>query len=214
DTYVSASDSARIDLLWWSEVGDTLPSRSLSPFEASVEVFCDASLTGWDCWTSDGREAFGVWSSSERRLHINLLECMSVFFAFQCFFKYTFDCGVLFHSDNTTVIAYFNHQGGTVSASICDLVLELLEFCLDRDMQISAVHLPGIKNTKADALSCMEDADHSYSLSHEFFDSLSEAIPFSLKIDCFASRLTFKLPNFFSLYYDPLSSWVNAFSVQ
>ena len=39
DDYVSVSKSARVDLLWWSKVGDSLSSRSLYPFEASVEFF-------------------------------------------------------------------------------------------------------------------------------------------------------------------------------
>ena len=179
-----------------------------------MEVYCDASMTGWGCWTSDGREAFGVWSSYERTLHINFLECMSVKFAFQCFFKSTYDTCILIHSDSTTVVAYVNHQGGTVSARVCDLVLEIWGFCLDRDILISAVHLPGIKNTKADALSRLEDADHSYSISQDFFDLISDNLSFSLKIDCFASRLNYKLNTFMSRYYDPLSSWVNAFSVK
>ena len=38
-------------------------------------------------------------------------------------------------------------------------------------------------------------------------------LPFSLAIDCFASRLNFKISKFISQYYDLMSSWVNAFSV-
>ena len=64
DSRVSPSADALVDLEWWSVVGDSLPYRSLSPFAASLEVFCDASSKiGWGCWTSDGREAFGSWSS-------------------------------------------------------------------------------------------------------------------------------------------------------
>ena len=133
DTYVSVPDSACVDLQWWSNAGETLPPRSLSPFEASIELFCDASLSGWGCWTSDNREAFGFWSSSESELHINILECMSVLFAFRCFFRSTFNCSILIHTDSTTVLAYINCQGGTVSSRLCDLVLKLWDFCLERD---------------------------------------------------------------------------------
>ena len=45
EDYVFPSTSACIDLSWWS-------SRSLSPFEANIEIFCDASETGWGCWSS------------------------------------------------------------------------------------------------------------------------------------------------------------------
>ena len=213
DTRVSASSDARLDLRWWSEVGDELPARSLYPFDASVELFCDASLTGWGCWTSTGKEAFGAWSSSEEELHINSLECLAVVFAFNCFFRYSYNCNVLIRSDSSTVVAYINKQGGTISPSVCDLALELWEFCIDRDINIRASHLSGTSNTRADRLSRMEHSDHSYFLSQDCFDDLSARIPFALKIDCFASRLNFKISNFISHYCDPMSSWVDAFSV-
>ena len=213
EDYVFPSSSACIDLLWWSKVGDSLPSRSLSPFEANIEIFCDASETGWGCWSSENKEAFGFWSSSERELHINSLEFKAVFFAFRCFFRSTFNCSILIHSDNMSVVTYINNQGGTCSARICDMAITLWEFCIKRNISISAVHLPGVDNTKADRLSRMENSDHSYSISDSFFDLLCRSISFPLKVDCFASRLNFKLDNFISRYYDPYSSWVNAFTV-
>ena len=213
DSKVSASSDARIDLSWWFGVGDTLPPRSLSPFAASLELFCDASLSGWGCWTSDDKEAYGAWSSSEAELHINILELKAVMFGFQCFFRSTYNCSILIHSDNCTVVAYINKQGGTTLRSLCDLALELWEFCVSRGIMISAVYLPGESNDRADRLSRMEHCDHSYALSQESFDSLRDLLLFPLSVDCFASRLNFKLHKFVSRYYDPLSSWVNAFSM-
>ena len=136
-----------------------------------------------------------------------------MFFAFRCFFRSTFNCSILIHSDNISVITYINNQGGTCSARLCDMAITLWEFCIKRDISISAVHLPGVDNTKADRLSRMENSDHSYSISESFFDLLSNSISFPLKVDCFASRLNFKLDNFISRYYDPYSSWVDAFTV-
>ena len=77
---------------------------------------------------------------------------------------------------------------------------------------VKAVHLPGIRNTEADALSRMSFNDHSYSLSQSVFDSLQSSLFFSLSVDCFASRLNYKLHIFYSWRFDPLSSLVNAFS--
>ena len=213
ENYVSPSSNACKDLLWWSKVGDSLPSRSLYPFEANIEIFCDASESGWGCWSSENKEAFGFWSASERALHINSLEFKAVFFGFRCFFRSTFNCSILIHSDNMTVVTYINNQGGTCSARVCDLAITLWEFCIKRNISISAVHLPGMDNSKADRLSRMENSDHSYSISELFFDQLINFISFPLKVDCFASRLNCKLDNFISRYYDPYSSWVDAFTV-
>ena len=213
DDYVSPSINACKDLDWWSKVGNSLPSRSLSPFKANIEIFTDASQSGWGCWTPENKEAFGFWSSREKKLHINSLEFKAVFFGFLCFFRYTFNCSILIHSDNISVITYINNQGGTSSARLCDMGISLWEFCIKRNITISAVHLPGVDNSKADRLSRMENSDHSYSISEEYFELLYNFVAFPLKVDCFASRLNYKLDKFFSRYHDPFSSWVDAFSV-
>ena len=213
DSYVSPSSSACIDLEWWSSVGDTLPFRSLSPFVADLELYCDASLTGWGCWTSEGKEAFGAWSAEESDLHINVLEGLSVYFAFKCFFKSTYNCSILVRSDNSSVVAYINKQGGTTSSRLCAISLDLWEFCVTRNITISASHLSGASNVRADRLSRVEHCDHSYFLSEDVFAHLSSQLDFPLSVDCFASRLNFKLPKFVSHYFDPLSFWVNAFSL-
>lgn len=199
----------------WSVVGDLLPAHSLSPFDASLEISCDASLTGWGCWTSSGKEAFGASSSSEEGLHINVFECNSVLFGFQCFFRTTYDCNISVRSNSSTVVAYINNnkQGGTVSPQVCDLTLELWEFCIQWRWVIQAFHLSGMSNTRADRLSHMEHSDHSYFFTQFYFDKIFERLPFVLTVDCFVSRLNYKISNFISHYCDPLSSWVDAFSV-
>ena len=213
DSYVVPSSAACIDIRWWSSVGDSLPFRSLSPFVATQELYCDASLTGWGSWTSEGKEAFGAWSAEEAVLHINVLEGLSVLFAFKCFYKSTYNSSILVRSDNTSVVAYINKQGGTGCSSLCDIALELWDFCVSRNISISASHLSGVKNVRADKLSRMEHSDHSYFLCQDVFDAVADTLDFSLAVDCFASRLNFKIPKFISHYYDPLSFWVNAFSL-
>ena len=77
---------------------------------------------------------------------------------------------------------------------------------------IRAVHLLGSQNTEADALSRMPSNDHSYSLSQAVFDDIQAHLSFPLSIDCFASRLNYKLPFYYSWQSDPLASLVCAFS--
>ena len=212
--FVNASSKARIDLVWWSKIGDSLPPRSLHPFNASKEVTCDASNTGWGCWSSDNKEAFGFWSPSEMEDHINILEFSAVTFAFKCFFRSSYNMSILIKSDSLTVVAYINKQGGTSSARLCDMALEFWDYCISRKLNIFAVHIPGIKNTRADRLSRLENSDHSYFLVKDYFELIKESITFPLKIDCFASRLNFKIEKFISRYHDPLSSWIDAFSIK
>ena len=160
-----------------------------------------------------GKEAFGSWSSSEEELHINSLEFKSVLFGFQCFFRSTYNCCILIRSDSSTVVAYINNQGGS-SPLLCDLALELWDFCINRNISIHASHLSGTSNTRADKLSRIQSSDHSYYLTQHCFEDLCSILPFPLKVDCFASRLNFKINNFISRYCDPLCSWVNSFSTK
>ena len=211
DSMVFASPSACRDLQWWADSGSSLVPRPFAPFSASFTLYSDASLSGWGGWTSDNREAFGHWSP-EKCLHINVLELQAVNFLFRCLFASHSDCSIAIRSDNSTVVAYINHQGGPTS-TLCDLALDLWSFCIDRDIRIHASHLGGVLNCRADSLSRLESPDHSYFLLQEVFDSITALLPFGLFLDCFASRLNAKLSSFVSRYADPLSSLVDAFAV-
>ena len=92
-------------------------------------------------------------------------------------------------SDNSTVVAYINKQGGTTCKKLCDLALQLWQFCIDRDISLAASHVAGVLNDKADKLSRRDVVDHDYSLSSSTFESLSDCLSFHLEVDLFASRL-------------------------
>ena len=136
----------------------------------------------------------------------------AVLLLFQSLFRQSSNCSILIKSDNTTVVAYINNQGGSCSTRVCVLALKLWNFCISRNIKIHALHVPGKDNTEADSLSRMPTNDHSYSLSQDVFHSIQSNLPFFLAIDCFASRLNFKLPYYISWHYDPYSYSVVAFS--
>ena len=212
-TLVSISEDAKSDLDWWTSCGSSLPSRSLSPFSADFTLFADASNSGWGAWCLDDY-AFGRWSEGESDFHINIRELLAVLFAFQSLFRSSYNCSILVQSDNSTVVAYINKQGGTTCKKLCDTTLLLWQFCVVRDISLAASHVPGIRNGRADKLSRLDFVDHDYSLSSSAFESLSRAVSFSLEVDLFASRLNNKLENYVSWHADPFSSSFNAFSLK
>ena len=211
DFKISPSDEARADLDWWVSCGSSLPPRSLSPFNQDIMITSDACKKGWGAWNSS-TSVHGKWSSSESELHINILELKSVFLSFLSLFSTTYSCSILIRSDNSTAVSYINKQGGTCCKILCELALKLWNFCVVRNITISAIHIPGVQNTQADKLSRLEEIDHDYSLSSSKFSALSQAISFPLTSDAFASRLNNKLSNYISWHIDPYSSLVNAFS--
>ena len=140
---VSISDEARSDLDWWTSCGSSLPPRSLSPFSADFTIFTDASNSGWGAWTSSNSVS-GKWSESENEFHINALELLAVLYAFQSLYRTTYSCSILVKSDNSTVGAYINKQGGTTCRKLCNLAIELWEFCVVRNIRLAASHVAGV----------------------------------------------------------------------
>ena len=114
----------------------------------------DPSLSGWGADCQDRRTG-GLWSERERQYHINCLELLAAFLAFQTFATGTKGISVLRRIDNTTAVAYINNQGGTVSRNLLLLPKDLCMWALERDISIIAQHLPGILNSLVDAESRM-----------------------------------------------------------
>ena len=135
-------------------------------------------------------------SPDEWKQHINIKELKSVLYAFLPLFRSTFFCSILIRSDNSIIVSYINKQGGTSCSILCGLVLELWQLCVNRSINILALHIAGELNIHTDKLSWLEESDHDYFLSSSMFSSISKAISFPLKVDLFADRLNYKIPNY------------------
>ena len=99
------------------------------------------------------RRLSGRWSKEDSRLLINSLELRAVILALQCFEELVQGHAVLVRTDNETVVASFNHQGGSHSQSLCRLALYLWEWCLPRGIHLSASHISVEEFLLADFLS-------------------------------------------------------------
>lgn len=60
---------------------------------------------------------------------------------------------MLVKTDNTTVVAYINRQGGTCSLQLRKLAREIILWGSTRLLSIWATHTPGVLNRWADLLS-------------------------------------------------------------
>ena len=210
DETIVLSDPATADLFWWKHCPSVLPARPLDPFFPSLEVTTDSSESGWGGVSSLGAEAFGFWSDRDSSVHINVLETKAVFFTFRSLFRDFSDVSILIRCDNTTTVSYINHMGGVRSPAICDVIFQLYDFCIERNIIIRAAYLCGRLNTHADALS-RRTRDHCYALPSHLFSSICDIIPFSPVIDLFASSNNNKLPVYFSEGPDPFASGFDAF---
>ena len=110
--------------------------------------------------------------------------------------------------DNTTAVAYINNQGGTRSPSLTSLTLEQWNWCLQHNILITAEHLSGVSNVRA-------DRD-----SRKFIDSSDWKLPpeiitiFSPKqIDRSLCHKTDQLKSYVSWRPDPHAVATDAFSI-
>ena len=161
----------------------------------------NASLQGWGarCGIQTTR---GAWSQKEVTLHINCLELLAATLAVQSFTKNKFKLNILLRIDNTIAVAYINHLGGTVSRDLVNLTKDQWMWCLERNIHITAQHLPGIQNTIADAESRAQTDRTDWKLSPSIFHKIQENFG-PLEVDLFVTRLSAQCPRYFSWQPDP-----------
>ena len=136
----------------------------------------------------------GLWSDREKRLHINILELKAVSLAVQSFKDQCQNQTVLVATDNSTVVAYINKQGGTHSAEMCALLWKIMTWCHHYHITLKARHIPGCLNVMADLLSRSNQVQSAeWSLHLQVFKQICQKW-FTPYVDLFATHLNHKLP--------------------
>ena len=129
-------------LKWWLEESNVLLGQPLHPLKHALQIFTDASKEGWGAHL-DEHTARGTWSLPESKLHINHLELKAVFLALKEFRTLVCNKTVLIATDNTTVVAYINKEGGMTSGSLCALLWRILSWCTRQQVILRARRIPG-----------------------------------------------------------------------
>ena len=83
----------------------------------------------------------------------NVLELKAVSLALRSFKDQCQNQTVLVATDNSTVVAYLNKQGGTPSAEMGSLLWKIMTWCHHYHITLKARHIPGCLNVMADILS-------------------------------------------------------------
>ena len=199
-------------LQWWLEEDNVLTGQPLHPLQHALQIFTDASKEGWGAHLNE-YIARGTWSLPESKLRINYLELKAVFLALKEFQKLCIGKMVLVATDNTTVVAYINKEGGIRSGPLCALLWRILTWCTGKQVTLKARHIPGHLNVVADKLSRLgQTIQTEWSLLPEIFQALCDRWH-QPQIDLFATRFNNKLPLFVSPVPDPMATAVDALSL-
>ena len=157
--------------------------------------------------------ARGNWSFPERKLHISYLELKAVLLALKEFQALCTNTTGHIATDNTTVVAYINKEGGMKSGPLCALLWRILTWCTRKHVTLKARHIPDHLNVIADKLSRLgQTIQTECSLSPEIFQAICHQWH-QPTVDLFATRFNNKLPQFVSPVPDPQAWAVDALSL-
>ena len=205
-------------LRWWSQQTNLVAGLRFPRPNPTLTLTTDASNYGWGAHMGTWSTA-GQWSMTDKTHHINVLELLAVQRALLFFRKVAMGHTVLVRSDNSTVVAYINKQGGTHSPQLCMHAWRLLCWCMKNRISLIAVHLAGRLNTMADALSRGKVLPTEWTLHPGVVQMIFQRLD-RPHIDLFASALNNQLPIYCARYQEPQAwatdalsiSWANMFA--
>nr|CAH7765682.1 unnamed protein product [Callosobruchus chinensis] len=209
DRLMTVPSSLHNDLNWWlSHITSSNPIR-LEVFH--LEIFSDASLTGWGIHSNDVK-SHGFWSLEEKTHHINYLELKAAFFGLRCCASNRHSENILLRIDNTTAVAYINRMGGVQHPKLNSLCRKIWQWCEERNLFIFASYINTKENFVADTESRSSHFETEWELNDKYFKQiiLNFGPP---NIDLFASRINSKCDLFISWHPDPDAFKVDAFTV-
>ena len=115
--------------------------------------------------------------------------------------------------DNSTSVAVINNMGTSHSDQLNSLCKSIWEWAITRKLWLSAAHIPGKLNTRADFESRENRYTHEWKLDPAKLQSALKALVVSPDIDLFATRLNNQFEKYISYRPDPGAVTIDAFSV-
>lgn len=73
-----------------------------------------------------------------------------MFFALQALYSSACDVHIEIQCDNVAAVTYLNEMGGMASLDMDRLATDIWDWCLERNIFVSAIYIPGKLNVHAD----------------------------------------------------------------
>ena len=198
---IKLSQERLAELQWWCNNIETAEYSICTP-DSKIDLLCtDASNKGWGTVMGEEKKG-GRWTETESNNHINCLELMAVFLGLKALCINMTSVHIRISSDNTTTVNYINSMGGTHSMECNSVAKEIWLFCIQREIWISAAHIPGKNNIQADRKSTVFTDNKEWMLRKDIFQNVTE-IWGEPTIDFFASRLNAQVACYASWRPDP-----------
>ena len=208
DAFMNLNSAAIEEIKFWMYEG----IFSFKPvYERDVDfiIQTDSSDFAWGAVFED-KETQGFWNEYERLLHINCKELLAVNLGVKAFASELNNVHIQVQVDNTTAVCYINKMGGTHSVKCNDITKDLLLWCKNKNIWLSATHIAGKDNCKADKCSRNINIEAEMSLNVDIFEELC-SIYGRPDLDVFASRINHKLSKYISRFADSGAFAIDAF---
>ena len=193
---IKLSQACKEEIKWWINHVQEHNGKLLLTPSPDLMIESDASNLGWGAVCQEMKMG-GPWSKEEKKLHINALELKAAHLALKSVAKNKTDILVHIKMDNITAVAHINKMGGTKSPILNQITKEIWEFCLEREITLTAEYLPGLMNTKADWESRHVKSSSQWKLNVLIFKQLNNVWG-PILIDLFADRLDNQTPEYSS----------------
>ena len=214
DANMNISTESKQCIQWWiSNLNQAYRPISLGPMDRRIET--DSSLLGYGGHdVTNNIEFSGVWTNQDKEFHINYLELKAAFLCLKFLCKNVTNEHIFLFMDNTVALKYITKMGGR-KPLLNELAKQIWHWCENKNIWISAFHIPGRLNVRADQLSrlkkkCNEDME--WGLIQNIYDRIEQKMG-QIDIDLFASKGNCKNPVFISYVPEKDALAVNAFSV-
>lgn len=212
DNILTLSKESKQELLWWINNVRQKNGKRIRPHKVKYTCFTDASFSGWGSHDIDtDRTASGRWNLKERKFSINYLELLAVFYALQSLYSLIRNAHIAVQSDNVSAVWYINDMGGMTSVDMDHLASDIWNWCLSRDIMLSASYVPGVSNVRADFLSRHFSDATEWMLKRQIFVRICNQF-FRPEMDLFASRMNYQIDTFVSWFPEPGAYRNDAFS--
>ena len=211
DRCMALSAPAKRELDWWID-NILLCYNPITRPDPDCTLTTDACNEGWGAVYND-HSTGGFWSLDEKPNHINYLELLAVFLGIKTFLDNERGKHVRLMIDNSTAVLVINKMGTSHSYKLNSLCKTIWEWAIPRDLWLSAAHIPGKINTRADFESRENKSTHEWKLEPTELQQALNILRVKPIIYLFASRLNYQFEDYVSYRPDPGASAIDAFTI-
>ncbi|XP_071171021.1 uncharacterized protein [Mytilus edulis] len=211
DSFVYLNENVIQELGFWYFYCEKISFRHISYFHRMPEriVFSDASeYAGAGYIVGSNNVAHFMWDKSEKTKSSTWRELKAVSNILQSVHNQLSGKLVKIYTDNQNVTKII--RKGSMKSELQDIALDVFNICLDNNIVLEIEWIPRDKNIQADELSKIFDFDDwgVSDIIFKYFDRLWG--PFNC--DLFADSRNKKVSRFFSKFFTPGTSGVDAFA--